>query len=135
MNSALIEADLESNYVGSSYGWANTRDWAKFGLLYLHKGNWNGDQIFDPSWAEYVSTPVKASKGRYGAQFWLNAEGYMPDVPKDVYYADGFQGQRVFIIPSHDMVVVRMGLDHLDFNSFLKGIIDAVDVSWVSEVR
>src|SRR5690606_23241756 len=64
MNSALIEADLESNYVGSSYSWANTRDWAKFGLLYLHKGNWNGDQIFDPSWAEYVSTPAKASKGR-----------------------------------------------------------------------
>ena len=127
MNSALIEADLESNYVGSSYGWANTRDWAKFGLLYLHKGNWNGDQIFDHYWAEYVSTPAKASKGRYGAQFWLNAEGYMPDVPRDVYYADGFQGQRVFIIPSHDMVVVRMGLDHIDFNSFLKGIIDAVE--------
>lgn len=127
MNSALIEADLESNYVGSSYGWANTRDWAKFGLLYLHKGNWNGDQIFDPTWAEYVSTPAKASNGRYGAQFWLNAEGYMPDVPKDVYYADGFQGQRVFIVPSHDMVVVRMGLDHIDFNSFLREIIDAVE--------
>ena len=54
MNSMVVETDRAGNYVGSSYSWATTRDWAKFGLLYLHKGNWNGTQLFDESWAKYV---------------------------------------------------------------------------------
>ena len=126
MHSMLIEADMSGNYVGSSYGWATTRDWAKFGLLYLHKGNWNGEQIFDPSWAKYVATPTNDSNGRYGAHFWLNAGGYYPDAPKDLYSCNGFQGQMVFIIPSLDLVIVRMGLKEdpgFDFNLFLKEII------------
>jgi CubicO group peptidase (beta-lactamase class C family) len=126
MHSMLIEADLEGNYVGSSYAWANARDWAKFGLLYLHNGNWNGEQLFDPTWSKYVSTPTPTSEKKYGAQFWLNAGGKMPDVPKDVYFADGFQGQRVFIIPSHDMVVVRLGYDHIDMNAFMRDVLKSI---------
>lgn len=126
MNSMLVETDMAGNYVGSSYGWATTRDWAKFGLLYLHKGNWNGEQLFAESWAKYVATPTNTSNGEYGAQFWLNAGGDLPDVPKDVYYADGYQGQRVYIIPSHDLVVVRMGLSKMDFNGFLKEVIGSL---------
>jgi CubicO group peptidase (beta-lactamase class C family) len=53
MNSMVIETDMAGNYVGSSYGWATTRDWSKFGLLYLHKGNWNGEQVLDESWVKY----------------------------------------------------------------------------------
>ena len=64
MNSMLVETDMAGNYVGSSYSWATTRDWAKFGLLYLHKGNWNGEQLFDENWAKYVATPTNGSKGR-----------------------------------------------------------------------
>lgn len=124
MNSALVEVDMAGNFVGSSYGWATTRDWAKFGLLYLNKGNWNGEQIFDPSWAKYVATPTNGSKGKYGGQFWLNAGGKFPNVPKDMFYCSGFQGQMVFIIPSMDLVVVRMGLsEDFDFNGFLREII------------
>lgn len=126
MHSMIVEADLKGNYVGSSYAWANARDWAKFGLLYLHNGNWNGEQLFDPSWSKYVSTPTPTSNNEYGAQFWLNAGGKMPDVPKDVYFADGFQGQRVFIIPSHEMVVVRLGYDKMDMNQFLKEVLESV---------
>lgn len=127
MYSALTEVDMAGNFVGSSYGWANTRDWAKFGLLYLHKGNWNGEQLFDESWAEYVATPTTTSNGRYGAQFWLNAGGYFPDVPKDMFYCSGYQGQMVAIFPSHDLVIVRMGLsEEFDFNGILSGIISSV---------
>jgi CubicO group peptidase (beta-lactamase class C family) len=129
MNSMVIETDMAGNYVGSSYSWATTRDWAKFGLLYLHKGNWNGEQLFDESWAKYVATPTNTSKGEYGAHFWLNAGGKYPDVPSDLYSANGFQGQRVFIIPSLDLVIVRMGLkkeEGLDLNAFLKGIIESL---------
>lgn len=130
MHSMLIEADMKGNYVGSSYGWATTRDWAKFGLLYLHKGNWNGEQIFDESWADYVKTPTNGSNGEYGGHFWLNAGGKYPDAPKDLFSANGYQGQRIFIIPSKELVIVRMGLTNnnnaIDFNAFLKGIIESI---------
>jgi len=124
MESALVETDMAGNFVGSSYGWATTRDWAKFGLLYLHQGNWNGEQIFDPSWAKYVATPTNGSNGQYGAHFWLNANGKYPDVPRDLYHCSGYQGQMVFIIPSKNLVIVRMGLsEDFDYNAFLSEII------------
>lgn len=127
MHSMLMEADLRGNYVGSSYGWGTTRDWAKFGLLYLHKGNWNGEQIFNSEWVSYIATPAPNSEKNYGAHFWLNKGKKMPDVPESIYYADGFQGQRVFIIPSHDLVVVRLGLSNIDFNEFLKNILSSIE--------
>lgn len=130
MNSMLIEADLSGNYVGSSYGWATPRDWGKFGLLYLHKGNWNGEQLFDESWANYVSTPTNTSNGEYGGHFWLNAGGVYPDVPRDLYSANGYQGQYVFIIPSKDLVIVRMGLsegEEFNLNEFLSGIVNSIN--------
>jgi CubicO group peptidase (beta-lactamase class C family) len=127
MNSMVIETDMAGNFVGSSYGWATTRDWAKFGLLYLHKGNWNGEQIFEPSWAKYVSTPTNGSNGKYGAHFWLNANGDFPDVPRDFYRCSGYQGQMVAIFPSHDLVVVRMGLsEEFDFNEFLSAVVGSI---------
>jgi CubicO group peptidase (beta-lactamase class C family) len=130
MHSMVIESDMSGNFIGSSYGWATTRDWSKFGLLYLHKGNWNGEQIFDESWAKYVASPTNGSKGEYGAHFWLNSGGRYPDAPKDLYSCNGFQGQMIFIIPSYDMVIVRMGLkeqkDGFDFNGLLKGVISAI---------
>ncbi|WP_395043469.1 serine hydrolase domain-containing protein [Flavobacterium sp.] len=127
MNSALVETDMAGNFVGSSYGWATTRDWAKFGLLYLHKGNWNGEQLFDESWAKYVATPTNTSNGRYGAHFWLNAGGYFPDVPRDMFYASGYQGQMVAVFPSHDLVIVRMGLsEDFDFNGFLSEVVGSL---------
>ncbi|MDH7446281.1 serine hydrolase domain-containing protein [Aquimarina sp. 2201CG14-23] len=130
MHSMLIETDMAGNYVGSSYAWATVRDWAKFGLLYLHKGNWNGEQIFDPSWVDYVTTPSPTSEGDYGGHFWLNAGGFYPDAPRDMFSANGFQGQRVFIVPSKDLVIVRFGLigdAGMDFNTFLKEIVAAIN--------
>ncbi len=128
MHSALVETDMAGNFVGSSYGWATTRDWAKFGLLYLHKGNWNGEQIFDENWAKYVATPTATSNGKYGAQFWLNAGGNFPDVPRDMFYCSGYQGQMVAIFPNHDLVVVRMGLsEDFDFNGFLKEVVGSLE--------
>ncbi len=130
MHSMIIETDMTGNFVGSSYGWATTRDWAKFGLLYLHNGNWNGETIFDPNWSKYVATPTQDSKGIYGGHFWLNAGGRYPDAPRDLYSANGFQGQVIFIIPSHDMVIVRLGLkeekDGFDFNGLIKGVLESV---------
>ncbi|WP_029036665.1 serine hydrolase domain-containing protein [Salinimicrobium xinjiangense] len=129
MHSMTVEADLSGNYVGSSYSWATARDWAKFGLLYLNKGNWNGEQILTEDWVDYTVQPVEGSDGQYGAHFWLNAGGIYPDVPRDLFSANGFQGQHVFIIPSKDLVVVRFGLaEHpeFDLNVFLREVINSI---------
>ena len=129
MNSMLVETDMAGNYVGSSYSWATTRDWAKFGLLYLHKGNWNGEQLFDESWATYVAAPTNGSNGKYGAHFWLNAGGKFPDVPKDMFYCSGYQGQMIAIFPSQDLVIVRMGLKEdpeFDFNGLLSKVVGSL---------
>lgn len=130
MNSMLIETDYSGNYVGSSYAWATTRDWAKFGLLYLHNGNWNGEQIINKSWVDFSRKPTNGSDGVYGGHFWLNAGGKFPDVPSDMYSCNGYQGQYVFIIPSKDLVIVRTGLkENPDFNVnvFLKEIIGSIE--------
>lgn len=130
MHSMLIETDMAGNYVGSSFGWATTRDWAKFGLLHLHKGNWNGEQLFAPEWIDYITKPTPLSNGTYGAHWWLNAEGKYPDVPRDLYSANGYEGQRVYVIPSKELVVVRTGLagePDFDINTFLKEVIAAIE--------
>lgn len=129
MNSMVIETDLTGNYVGSSYSWATARDWAKFGLLYLHKGNWNGEQLLNESWVTYSATPTNGSNGEYGAHFWLNAGGKYPNVPKELFSCNGYQGQHVFIIPSKDLVIVRFGLaenPEFDVDTFLSEVLSAI---------
>lgn len=131
MNSIIIDTDQSGNYILSSYGYATPRDWAKFGLLYLNKGRASsGEQLLPESWIAKASVPAEQSKDKvYGSHFWLNAGGACPDVPLDMYSCNGFQGQFVFIIPSKDMVVVRMGLsedEEYDKNGVLKHIVNAV---------
>ena len=130
MSSMLIETDLSGNYVGSSYGWATPRDWAKFGLLYLYKGNWNGEQLLNESWVDYTAAPTNGSNGQYGAHFWLNAGGVYPNAPKDIFSCNGYQGQYVFIIPSEELVIVRFGLAEnpvFNVDRLLREIIDVIN--------
>ncbi|SNR50749.1 serine hydrolase domain-containing protein [Lutibacter flavus] len=130
MSSMLIETDATGYYIGSSYGWATARDWAKFGLLYLHKGNWNGTQILNESWIDYSKTPTNGANGEYGAQFWLNAGGVYPNAPKDLFSCNGYQGQHVFIIPSKDVVIVRFGLTEnpvFKVDTFLSEILASIN--------
>jgi CubicO group peptidase (beta-lactamase class C family) len=90
----------------------------KIGLLYLHKGNWNGAGSRGELGEICCNPPQRQS---LWAQFWLNAGGKFPDAPRDMFYCSGFQGQMVAIIPSLDLVIVRMGLKEdpdFDFNGF-----------------
>jgi len=118
MSSAVMELDASGTFVGSSLMYATARDWAKFGLLYLYDGVWDGQRILPEGWVDYSQerTPT-LEDGFYGAQFWKNAyaepEGsvtprHWPGVPQDAYYASGFEGQQVVIIPSLDMVVKQL---------------------------
>ncbi len=70
MHSMILEPDAGGTYVGSSYAFATARDWARFGLLFLNDGMFNGERILPEGWSEYSSTPCEgADMGQYGAQF------------------------------------------------------------------
>ena len=131
MSSAIFETDASGIFVGSSYVYATTRDYARFAMLYLNKGWWLGQQILPEGWTDYSSTPAAASAGRYASYFWHNkAQDLLPDVPTDCYYCRGHDGQRIFIIPSKDMAVVRLGYSpkgSFDFNLFMKNILNAIE--------
>jgi CubicO group peptidase (beta-lactamase class C family) len=117
MYSAVPEADPSGTYVGSSYTFATPRDWARFGQLYLQDGVWNGERILPEGWVSYTTKPTPgAPKGEYGALFWLNAgpasdpgKRRWPSAPADTYSADGYQEQKVIVIPSKKLVLVRFG--------------------------
>jgi CubicO group peptidase (beta-lactamase class C family) len=128
MNSIVFETDAAGNFVGSSYSYATARDWARFGLLYYYDGVWKGDTILPKGWVDYTRTVAKASGGKYGAQFWLNQSSELPDAPKDMFSCQGHRGQRVFIIPSRNLVVVRLGFSEksFDHNRLIKDILMAI---------
>ena len=125
MRSAVFETDPSGTFVGSSYIYATTRDFARFGLLYLNDGIFCGDTLLPAGWVDYTREIAEGSEGEYGAQFWLNRQPTLPDVPEDMFFPQGFKGQRIFIFPSHDLVVVRMGYssENINFNRFLADMI------------
>ena len=125
MSSALIELDNAGNHVLSSYAWATASDWTKFGLLYLNKGNWFGNQLFSKTWVDFSTSAAAGSEGKYGAQIWLNQSGEFPSVPRDAFFENGFGGQRILIIPSMDVVItVLSGREKdFDFNTFYAEIL------------
>ena len=115
MTSAVIEPDPSGNFVGSSYMYATARDWARFGLLYLNDGVWNKERILPEGWVAYSTTPSPNTKpgAAYGAHFWLNfpnPKRHFSFLPDDAFMALGHECQAVIIIPSRNMVVVRLGL-------------------------
>jgi CubicO group peptidase (beta-lactamase class C family) len=137
MYSAILEPDGSGTFVGSSYMYATARDWARFGLLYYNKGVCNNKRILTEDWIRQTVTPAAAAEqGDYGYQFWLNAGAKnnpknkeYPSAPNDLYYMDGYEGQRVFIIPSKKLVIVRLGLtQYHNFvqDTFLAEVLSAV---------
>ena len=95
---AWIEPDESGTYLGSSYMYATGQDWLKLGRLFLNKGNWQGTQLIDTSWIDFVQMEARGSQGRYGGHFWLNKNGISyPDAPHDMFTMDGYQGQLVAI--------------------------------------
>lgn len=114
MRSTFLSTDRFGDFVLSSQVYTNARDLARFGLLYLNEGNWDGEQIISKDWIEFVRTPAPSTKERnyfYGGQFWL-VPSNRTDVPADAYSTAGNRGQYVIIVPSHDLVIVRRGLDY-----------------------
>lgn len=114
MDSAVLEPDASGGLVCSSFPYATARDWARFGQWYLQDGEWDGQQLLPTGWVAASTRPVRVDTAQpYGAHWWLNegADGglRMPDVPADAFWASGNEGQHTVVIPSADLVVVRLG--------------------------
>jgi len=114
MRNTLVSTDRFGDFILSSQVYTNARDLARFGLLYLKDGVWEGERLISKDWVEFVRTPAPATADRgnfYGGQFWLVPDE-RDDVPKSAYSTAGNRGQYVVIVPSHDLVIVRRGLDY-----------------------
>ncbi len=109
----LPEVDPYGNFLLQGYDMASARDWARLGNLFLQDGVWNGERILPEGYAEYANTvaPAWEADGRPvygGAFFWVNRTGARA-VPEDAYRMTGAGGQTAIVVPSHDLVVVRLG--------------------------
>lgn len=106
-------SDWNGDFLMSGQTYSTARDFARFGLLYLNDGVWNGERILPEGWAQLVSTPNKTQPPgdgpRYGAQFWIY--GGIDGLAADAYSPGGGQGQYAMIVPSHNAVIVRRGFD------------------------
>jgi len=114
MRNTLASTDRFGDFILSSQVYTNARDLARFGLLYLNQGMWNGQRVISEDWIRFVRTPAPSTAARgnfYGGQFWLVPDDRKGEVPGDAYATRGNRGQYVAIVPSHDLVIVRRGLD------------------------
>lgn len=106
----VLETDPYGNFIMTGYDYGSAADWARFGLLHLWDGVWDGERILPEGWVEFVSTPAPADPDRgYGGLFWVNRGGAYTRVPEDAFWPAGFMGQQTVVIPSRDVVIVRLG--------------------------
>ena len=105
----MIEPDPYGNFIMTGYDFGTARNWARLGLLYLQDGIWQGTRILPEGWSKFVSAPAPGwNRPVYGGLFWINGDGAW-NLPKETYLMAGGGGQNVWIDPSHQLVVVRMG--------------------------
>ena len=130
----VLETDPYGNFLLTGYDYGTARNWARLGLLYLRDGLWLGERLLPEGFVAFVSTPAPAWKEPvYGGLFWVNGKGDYA-LPKEAYYMAGAGGQTTFVVPSHDLVIVRMGHFRGDgeemkraLNDALRGILEAVE--------
>jgi CubicO group peptidase (beta-lactamase class C family) len=131
MRDTTLETDAFGNFIMSSQIWTTPRDLARFGLLYLRDGVWEGERLLPEGWVRYTRIPVSATESppggkpeTYGAQFWLFNDH--PRLPSDTFTAAGHQGQYSTIVQSRDVVVTRMGLHDWEQKEFVADVLQAI---------
>ncbi|MEQ8558349.1 MAG: serine hydrolase [Henriciella sp.] len=115
---AQPEFDAAGTFLGGSLVWASARDFAKFGYLYLRDGVWEGERLLPEGWVDFSRTdPDVTDSNIYGAGWWItpsetpSLEGQAAvSPPYDAFSAQGHEGQTIWVVPSRDLVIVRLGL-------------------------
>ena len=135
MRDTVIETDPYGNFIMSSQIWTTPRDLARFGLLYLNDGVWNGERVLPEGWVAFTRTPAPAPAHSmratstqlptgYGAQFWLYND--RTALPQETFTAAGHGGQFATIVPSREVVVARMGLQGWRHKQFIADVLAAL---------
>ena len=142
----VLETDAYGNFILTGYNFGTPRDWARFGMLYLQRGVWNGERLIPEEFVDFVRTPAPAwPNHEYGGFFWLNTPhpadpkrgGRLPTLPPDTYLASGAGDQSTYIVPSRDLVIVVMShrgrasrARNVREDRALGLVVKAVDPSW-----
>jgi CubicO group peptidase (beta-lactamase class C family) len=134
MFNTILEPDATGTFVGSSYIYATTKDYARFGLLYLNRGLINGQQLLPPDWVKESVISSSADKlNQYGYQVWLNGRDekdpsrkIYPAGPDDLYFMDGVAGQRILVITSKKIIIVRMGFIKEDIDPLIRSVLACI---------
>jgi CubicO group peptidase (beta-lactamase class C family) len=126
MRSPTLRFDEAGTWIGSSFVFATARDFARFGLLYLRDGVWNSTRILPQGWADHgraESDPAPEENFAYGAHWWV-VRGDL-----GAFQANGYNGQRITVVPALDLIVVRLGVTPVDFapalNGWMAQVVDA----------
>jgi CubicO group peptidase (beta-lactamase class C family) len=107
----VLETDPYGNFLLTGHDYGTVRNWARLGMLYLNDGVWNGERLLPSEFVKFVGSVAPAWKEpAYGGLFWVNGNKAW-NLPSDTFMASGNGGQNTFIVPSHQLVIVRMG-DH-----------------------
>ncbi len=136
MHSTVLETDPSGTFVGSSYGFATARDWARLGLLYAQGGEFAGKRLVRRQWIDDAFRPAPGSEGRFGRHLWLDADPdgdgpakrRWPELPADLGYMSGHEGQYCVIVPSAQLVLVRLGCTKnggFDLRAFVRDVLTA----------
>jgi CubicO group peptidase (beta-lactamase class C family) len=137
MRSAVLEPDATGLPVGSSFMQASAHDWLRFGQFLLQDGVWQGERVLPEGWVRFMRTATPQSRGEYGAHVWLRVpEPFRsraprpPALPADAFHLIGHDGQFLSVIPSRNLVVLRLGLTReqtgWDHETFLAQLFDAL---------
>ena len=128
MTSAAPKFDAAGTFIGSSFCFATPRDFARFGLLYLRDGVWDGKRLLPEGWVDYARTKTwqqepESTDSPYGAQWWLGMVG------PGSFSANGYDGQYTCVVPDLDMVVVRHGVSPAELKeplqAWMKDVVSA----------
>lgn len=127
MRNVVLETDAYGNFILTGYDFVSAWDWARFGLLHLWDGVWQGERILPEGWVEFITTPAPADDSQgYGGLFWLNRGGAMSRAPADAFWPAGYMGQETVIVPSRNTVIVRLGPSASGFGRYFNDVVGDV---------
>ena len=127
LKNTIFEFDDSGTFIGGSSVFANARDYARFGYLYLRDGQWDGETIVSKSWIDDTRKPAKNTNKMYSNKFWMPHPASPISIPKDTYFCAGFGGQYILMIPSKDMVVVRLGETYVEDDKVLENLSEIIN--------
>jgi CubicO group peptidase (beta-lactamase class C family) len=104
----------------------NTYDQARFGLLFLRKGKWQGQQLLSEQWVKQVHQPSTANKS-YGFMWWTNEEGRLGKISKNIYSAEGFGGNFIVVDEEHDLLLITRWLDTSKIGELVSLVVGAIE--------